>query len=70
MFENYKDILTPAGAAEALGICKNSIYEFLKNGTIASIRVGKKIIIPKIYLMGFINTYRNKTVTNSEQDDY
>lgn len=69
MFENYKDILTPSEVSEALGIGRNSIYKFLKDGAISSIRVGRRIIIPKIYLFDFIEINRVKGGTIYSNDD-
>ncbi|MDD6526350.1 MAG: helix-turn-helix domain-containing protein [Oscillospiraceae bacterium] len=58
MFNNYKDILTVDEACAALSIGKNSIYKLLKTGTIKSIKIGRKYIIPKIYLIDYINRFR------------
>lgn len=58
MFEEYKDVLTVKEVCAALSIGRNKIYELLKNGTLKSIRIGKKYIIPKIYLVDYINCYR------------
>lgn len=58
MFEDYKDVLTVQEACAALHIGKNSMYRLLKMGAIRSIKIGKKYIIPKSYLLDFINTYR------------
>ncbi len=58
MFNNYKDILTVDEACAALSIGKNSIYKLLRTGTIKSIKIGRKYIIPKIYLIDYINRFR------------
>lgn len=58
MFEKYKDILTVDEACAALSIGKNSIYKLLRTGTIKSIKIGRKYIIPKIYLIDYINRFR------------
>lgn len=65
MFENYKDVLTVQETCAALHIGKNSLYRLLKMGAIRSIKVGRKYLIPKIYLLDFISKYRyNNTESN------
>ncbi len=58
MFENYNDVLTVNEVCNALSIGKNKLYQLLKSSTIKSIKIGKKYIIPKIYLIDYINMYR------------
>lgn len=58
MFEKFKDVLTVVEACEALHIGKNTLYSLLKSGIIKSIKIGKKYLIPKIYLVDYINQYR------------
>ena len=58
MFDEYKDVLSVNEVCEALSIGKNSLYEMLHNNIIKSIKIGKKYIVPKIYLIDFINQYR------------
>lgn len=58
MFENFKDVLTVDEVCSALSIGKNSLYKLLRNGSIGCIRIGKKYLIPKAYLMDFINQHR------------
>ncbi len=58
MFEKYKDVMSVLEVCEALHIGKNTVYNYLKKGVIKSIRVGKKYLIPKCFLVDFINTYR------------
>ncbi|MBQ6753258.1 MAG: helix-turn-helix domain-containing protein [Clostridia bacterium] len=58
MFESYKDVLTVDDVCRALSLGKNTVYSLLKNGTIKSIKVGKKYLIPKLYLIDFVNNSR------------
>lgn len=59
MFEKYNDTLTVNDLCKALSIGKNKVYNLLKEEVIKSIKVGKKYIIPKIYLIDYIYKYRN-----------
>ena len=56
MFKEYPDILSPKQAAEALGICVNSVYQLIKAHTIGCKRVGRKILIPKICLINYVRS--------------
>lgn len=56
MLESYKDVLTAAEVQAILKIGRNSIYKLIQNNKIKHIRVGKKILIPKQYLIEFLQT--------------
>lgn len=58
MFESYKDVLTVDEVCSALSLGRNSVYDLLHSGEIKSIRIGKKYLIPKVYLIDFINLNR------------
>lgn len=65
MFEEYPSILDVTLASRALGIGKTTLYALLKQGTIRSIKVGKKIKIPKAYLIEYIADQAMKTSHNT-----
>lgn len=54
MLEKYNDVLTVKDLYELLPIGKNAIYKLLKDNTIKNIKIGNKIIIPKQYLINFL----------------
>lgn len=54
MLKEYKDILTVKELYDILPLGKNKIYELLNNGCIKNIKIGKKILIPKKYLIDFL----------------
>lgn len=56
MLENYKDVLTPRELKEVLRIGFNKVYDLLKNGDIKSLRVGNKIIIPKVAVIEYLQS--------------
>ena len=58
MFKEYPDVMCVQQAAEALGICTASMYQLLKAKTIGCQKVGRKILVPKICLMDYINSAR------------
>lgn len=58
MFDKYNDVLSVNDVCTALHIGKNTIYKFLKHGVIKSIKIGNKYLVPKMFLIDFVNTYR------------
>ena len=55
MFENYPDIVTVDHIMEMLNIGKSSVYTLLHSNQIPHVRVGRKYIVPKGSVIGFIN---------------
>lgn len=55
--EDLPLVMTPAEAAQALGIGRNSIYALLRSGELGSIRVGKLIKIPRAALEEYLQGY-------------
>lgn len=58
MLSNYPDVLTVQQAADALGVCTASVYRMVKDGTIGYRRVGRKILIPKVCIIDYLNSAR------------
>lgn len=58
MFKDYPDVMSVQQAAEALGICTASMYQLLREKTIGSRKVGRKILVPKVCLIDYINSAR------------
>lgn len=56
MFDEYPDILTPTQVEKILGIGRNSMYNLLKSNVIKSKKIGRKYLIPKIYLIAYVNS--------------
>ena len=44
---NKRKVLTVEEAAHELGICRNAAYRAVAEGEIPSIKIGKRIIIPR-----------------------
>ena len=45
--------------AQVLGLSRNSVYQGCQRGEIPSIRVGKRILIPKAALLRILETTKN-----------
>ena len=54
--DNTGDVLTPEDLAQILPLHKQTIYKMLKRGEIHSINVGKRILIPKKFLLEFLES--------------
>ncbi len=54
LLRGYNDVLRPEEVQEILQTGRNTVYNYLAEGKIRSIKVGGKYRIPKIYLLEFI----------------
>ena len=43
----HRLVLTVPEAADLLGICRNAAYEGVRRGEIPSIRIGKRLVVPR-----------------------
>lgn len=69
MFEGYGDVLCPVEVKAILGIGRNTVYKYLKEGTIRSIRIAGKYRVPKEYLAEFIYPdYKEDDEKNNKSD--
>lgn len=50
--------MTVKQAAKALSLGINSTYELIHQGELNSLQVGRKILVPKVYLIDYINEKR------------
>ncbi len=51
---DYKDILLPEDVQHILHTGRNTVYNYLAEGRIRSMKIGGKYRIPKLYLLEFI----------------
>lgn len=58
MFNEYRDVMTVDQAAQALGVCKASVYRMVKENVIGHRTVGRRILIPKVCLIDYVNSAR------------
>lgn len=58
--ENRSDflVLTPVETARLLRIGRGTVYEQIRTGAIPSIRMGRRILIPRAALMRMLETAR------------
>lgn len=50
----YSDVLRPEEVQQILQIGRNTVYKYLADGVIRSIRIGNQYRIPKMYLVDFL----------------
>ena len=53
-------VLTPIEAAKLLRIGRGTAYEQIRCGTIPSIRMGRRILIPRAALLKMLETTKNE----------
>jgi len=58
MFQEYPDVLSVADLCRMLNIGKSTTYALLRNNVILHVRVGRKYIIPKTSVIGFLSASR------------
>ena len=66
MFENYPDVVTVKELCQMLQIGKNTAYELLNSRSLESIRIGRKFLIPKTYIVAYLHI--QKSLQNEVQD--
>ncbi len=59
ILKDEPEILTVPDVSRILRIGKNKAYEIINKGTLLSLKIGGKIIVPKIYLITFLLTAQN-----------
>lgn len=58
MLNNYPDVLTVQQTAQALGVCEASIYRMVRENILGCRRIGRKIIVPKVCVIDYLNSAR------------
>lgn len=59
MLKDQPDVLTVLEVANVLRIGKNKAYTLINSGNLSSIKVGGKIIVPKMCLIEFLLDTKN-----------
>ncbi len=63
MLKDQPDVLTVLEVAQILRIGKNKAYNLINSGSLSSIKVGGKIIVPKMCLIRFLLDTKNYQVS-------
>ena len=59
MLKNEPEVMTVIEAAKVLRLGKNKTYDLINSGRLSSIRVGGKIIGPKMCIVSFLTDTKN-----------
>ena len=66
ILDGYNDVLTPDEVQKILHTGRNTVYDYLAEGKIRSIRIGGKYRIPKLYLVEFLYPDMDPAVLDKE----
>lgn len=62
MLKDQPEVLTVLEVAKILRIGKNKAYALIKSGELSSVKIGKKVIVPKISLIRFLVDTKNDSI--------
>lgn len=51
---NCPDVLTVQEAGEVLRIGRTTMYRLVQNGRVQSVKIGRKVLIPRVFLQNFL----------------
>jgi len=57
IFKEYPDILDVKQVSVLLGVSTKTVYKLLREGTLASLKVGREFKIPKVNLMKYVKIF-------------
>jgi excisionase family DNA binding protein len=64
-FDDLPDVLTAAEVQSFLRLGRNATYDLLKNGTLRSIRLGQKYLVPRQALRELLDGCGEHSVTGT-----
>jgi hypothetical protein len=56
IFTEYPDLVSPSLLSKMLGVCPSTAYRLLKDEKIKSMKIGRKIVVPKESVIGFVES--------------
>ena len=57
VFSDYPDVLDVRQVSAILGVSTKTIYRLLREGSLASLKVGREFRIPKVNVMKYIKIF-------------
>jgi excisionase family DNA binding protein len=60
-FDEMPDVLTVAEIAKMIRLTENKVYELVKSGEIAGVRVGRRILVTKAAVLTFLGVSTTTT---------
>lgn len=68
ILEKYSDVLLPEDVQQILHTGRNTVYGYLADGSIKSVRIGGKYRIPKLYLIEFLYPDKDLNMARIKKD--
>ncbi|MDR1247600.1 MAG: helix-turn-helix domain-containing protein, partial [Clostridiales Family XIII bacterium] len=68
IFAEFPDVLTMYDAAEMTGLAISTIQRLIKNGMIRSMRVDRRPMIPKAYMLDFVTGSKFLGIKSNSRD--
>ena len=60
VLEKAPDMMTVQEAAKILRVGRTTLYRLIKQDDLGHVRIGRKIVVPRIYLENFIEKNRTQ----------
>ena len=57
VFKEYPDILDVRQVSKLLGVSTKTVYKLLRDGDIASLKIGREFRIPKVNVMKYVKVF-------------
>jgi len=54
MFDGYADVVTVKELCQMLKLGRNTAYTLVKSGELASVKIGARYLIPKVYIVAYL----------------
>lgn len=64
-FDDLPDVLTPGEVQAFLRLGRNATYDLLRNGTLRSVRLGQKYLIPRQAVRDFLDAGAERNGTGT-----
>ena len=63
-------VYTPRELQELLGLSRNSVYERIADGSLPSLRLGRRLVIPRAALEAWLAQAGSATGSNIKNDEH
>ena len=54
LFKEYPDVMDVCQTSDLLGVSTKTVYQLIKNGLIASLKIGREYRIAKLHIMRYL----------------
>ena len=57
VFKEYPDVLDVKQVSVLLGVSTKTVYRLLREGTLASLKIGREFRVPKVNVMKYVKVF-------------